>query len=260
VILDRISDGGNGHGNLVMNWFSDTVNNPHVSGGDITRDKRKLAFQTGTGDNTLTVYFVRAFPTSWKDGDAVGSDIQRCYRYSAPSGQSYSQPTFSPDGAGLAFGMADGVHVATVPNFQSACTLEGATPDPPLVIPGGSEPDWGPADVPAARAATPAPAPTQPAQPTTPPKTDAPSFSASVKSATKARGVKLTVKVPGKGKLSAVALAGKKTVGKASATVKQAGTAALKLSVKKKGKLKVKVTFTPATGAATTKTLSVTVR
>ena len=37
--------------------------NPHVCGGDITRDKRKLAFQTGENDSTLTVYYVPAFPT-----------------------------------------------------------------------------------------------------------------------------------------------------------------------------------------------------
>jgi WD40-like Beta Propeller Repeat len=257
VILDRISDGGNGHGNLVMNWFSDTVNNPHVGGGDITRDKRKLAFQTGTGDTTLTVYLVRSFPSSWKDSTAVGSDIQRCYRYTAPSGQSYSQPTFSPDGAGLAFGLADGIHIAAVPNFGAECTLDGATPDPPLVIAGGSQPDWGPADVPAARPVTPAsPVVTQPSQPSKP---SAPSFSASVKRATKSGGIKLSVKVPGRGKLTAVATSGAKTVGKATTTVKKAGTASLKVPVKRRGKLKLKVTFKPTSGASTTKTLSVTV-
>ena len=32
IILDRISDGGNGHGNMVMNWTSDMADqNPHVS-------------------------------------------------------------------------------------------------------------------------------------------------------------------------------------------------------------------------------------
>ncbi len=260
VILDRISDGGNGHGNMVMNWFSDTVNNPHVSGGDITRDKRKLAFQTGTGDNTLTVYNLRAFPTAWKDGDAVGSDLQRCYRYTAPAGQSYSQPTFSPDGAGLAFGLADGVHVAAVPNFGAECTMEGATPDPPLVIPGASEPDWGPADVPAGRPTLPPPPVVQPTKPTKADTTT--TFAASVTSATRSGGVKLSIKVPGKGKLTATAKKGAKTVASASKTVKQAGTTALKLKlkVKTKGKLSVKVTFKPASGATTTKTLSVKVR
>ena len=32
IILDRISDGGNGHGNMVMNWTSDMADgNPHVA-------------------------------------------------------------------------------------------------------------------------------------------------------------------------------------------------------------------------------------
>src|SRR3954463_12124113 len=45
VILDTLSDGT--QGNLVHNWFSDMVQgNPHVSGGDISRDRRKLAFAT----------------------------------------------------------------------------------------------------------------------------------------------------------------------------------------------------------------------
>ena len=88
----------------------------------------------------------------------------------------------------------------------------------------------------------------------------APSFSASVKRATKAGGVQLTVKVPGKGKLSAVATLGTKTVGRAAASVKQAGSVALKVPVKRKGKLKVKVTFKPAFGASLSKTLTVKVR
>src|SRR4051794_16502224 len=74
VILDRISDGGNGHGNMVMDWFSDANGNPHVSGGDITRDRTKLAFQTGTNDSTLTVYAVRQFPTAWKDGEPLAAN------------------------------------------------------------------------------------------------------------------------------------------------------------------------------------------
>ena len=49
--------------------------------------------------------------------------------------------------------------------------------------------------------------------------------------------------VPGKGKLTAVATLAKKTIGKASKTVSKAGTASLKVPVKKKGQAKVKVTF-----------------
>ena len=152
VILDTLSDGDSG--NLVKGWFSDMVEgNPHVSGGDITRDRRKMAFATGQNDSTLTVYSVPQFPTAFKDGDSpVSSRPHICYRYSGPKG-SYGTPTFAPDGARLAWAEDDGIKVVSVPSFAGGCTLAGATPNAPLVIPGGKQPDWGPAAVPAGRAA-----------------------------------------------------------------------------------------------------------
>ncbi len=151
VILDTLSDGD--FGNLVHGWFSDTVGgNPHTSGGDITRDLTKLAFATGFSDSTLTVSAVPQFPTTFRDGDApVSTRPSICYRYSGPNGQ-YSTPTFSPDGGRLAWAEEDGIKVVTVPSFAGGCTVDGATPSAPLVIPGGKQPDWGPADVPAGRA------------------------------------------------------------------------------------------------------------
>jgi hypothetical protein len=260
IILDRISDGGNGHGNMVMNWTSDFAEqNPHVSGVDITRDKRKLAYQSGENDSTLTVSYVPAFPTSWKDGDPNTDEIHVCYRYSNPAGGAFGVPSFSPSGGAIAYHAGDGIHVAAVPAFGGDCTLDGATPSPPVIIPNGIEPDWGPADVPAARAvSTP---PTTKTNTTTSPttKTDAPkpsSLSVKVISATKRAGVKVSVKVTGKGKLSAVATLGSKTVGRASKTVEKAGTASLKLKVSRKGKLAVKVTFKPTAGKTISKTVT----
>ena len=86
VILDTLSDGDSG--NLVHDWFSDTVEgNPHMSGGDISRDRSKLAFATGENDSTLTVYSVPQFPTTFRDGDApVSTRPSICYRYSGPNG------------------------------------------------------------------------------------------------------------------------------------------------------------------------------
>jgi hypothetical protein len=258
IILDRISDGGNGHGNMVMNWTSDTADqNPHVSGGDITRDKRKLAFQTGENDSTLTVYYVPQFPASWRDSDPNTDEIHICYRYSGAPGGAFGVPTFSPDGNGLAWHAGDGIHVAAVPPFAADCTMDGATPTPPLVIPNGIEPDWGPADVPPAR---PASGPNNGnTGPGTKPGASKP-LSVKVLSATRSGGVKVSVKVSGKGKLSATAKAGKKVVGKASKSVKKAGTASLKVKVSRKGKVSLKVTFKPASGAPQIKTITTRIR
>jgi hypothetical protein len=256
IILDRISDGGNGHGNLVMNWTSDMADqNPHVGGADITRDKRKLAYQSGENDSTLTVSYVPAFPTAWKDSDPNTDEIHVCYRYGKPAGGAFGVPSFSPDGGAIAYHDADGVHVAAVPAFGNDCTLDGATPTPPVVIPNGAEPDWGPADVPAPRTAQ-----NTTNHATGNANTTKPALKVKVLSASKRAGVKLSVTVLGKGKLSATAKAGTKVVGKAAKTVKQPGTAALKINVSRKGRLAVKITWQPTGGAAVTKTVTARVR
>ena len=251
VILDRISDGGNGHGNMVMNWFSDTNDNPHASGGDITRDKRKVALQTGSNDSTLTVYFIPEFPTAWRDSNPIGASPFRCYRYESPAGGTFGVPTWSPDGASLAYHDGDGIHVAAVPAFANGCTTDGATATPPVVIPGAKEPDWGPANVPEPRPQANDDVVVNPA---------APKLSVKVRSASRRAGVVLSVKVAGKGRLSAVAKRGSKTVGKASKSVKKAGTASLKVRVKRAGKVSLKVTYKPASGATQTTTVTARVR
>ncbi len=260
LILDRISDGGNGHGNMVMNWTSDFADsNPHVSGADITRDKRKLAYQSGENDSTLTVSFVPAFPTAWKDGNPDTDQIHVCYRYSNPAGGAFGVPTFSPDGGAIAYHDGDGVHVAAVPAFGAGCAMDGATATPPVVIPNAVEPDWGPADVPAPRQTGQGNSGTGGGTQNQG-NTGGKALTVKVVSASKRGGVKLSVKVAGKGKLSATAKAGSKVVGKASKTVKKAGTAALKVKVSRKGKLAVKVTWKPAGGTAVTKTVTAKVK
>ena len=149
VVVDTISDGPPG---LAHNWFTDMVQgNPHVGAGDITRDKRKLAFLTGQNDAGLSIYHVPAFPTVFKDGEPpAGADPHVCYRYSDAIGGTFASPTFAPDGRRIAWADGAGVSVADVPDFGGGCTVDGATLGTTL-IPGGSQPDWGPADVPPAR-------------------------------------------------------------------------------------------------------------
>jgi hypothetical protein len=261
VILDTLSDGTTG--NLVHNWFSDAVEgNPHVSGGDVSRDKRKLAFQTGENDSTLTVYSVPAFPTTFRDGDADPSTRPSvCYRYSDPPGGKFSQPTFSPDAGRVAWSVSDGIHIAAVPAFGGGCTLDGATPAPPLAIAGGSEPDWGPADVPPARAN---------GEPRGTGGSGSPKLAVTVKHTTlKAalrKGLKLRVNVPSSGRLGATAKRSGKTIAKAPTRSVKAGKRTLTLKFTRAGrralarrsgtKVKIRVAFTPKSGAAQVKTLS----
>ena len=265
VIADQISDGDTG--NLVREWFSDTVGgNAAMGAGDITRDRHKLAFQTGIGNETLTVYHVPNFPTTWKDGRAADSERPTvCYRYSGPEGGRFSPPSFSPDGSGLAYSDAGGVRVASVPSFAGGCSTDGATDSPPVVIAGASDPDWGPADVPAPRPEPrPEPRPDDHIGPDPGPR-PAGSLAVSVASA-KRTGIKLRVSVPVDGTLGATAKKGARTVAKAAVRAVRAGEQTLTLKLTKAGKralkrkpsakLAVRVTFTPNGGAAQTTRLT----
>jgi hypothetical protein len=255
VILDTLSDGTNG--NLVHNWFSDMAEgNPATTAGDITRDKTKLAFDTGANDSTLTVYWVPSFPTAFPDGES--SESQRphpCYRYSRAPGGKFSQPTFAPDGGHLAWAAGDGIHVAAVPSFAAGCTLDGATPNPPLVIAGGTEPDWGPAGVPAGRVVTPpAPAPAPAPSPAKP----APAARLAVKALRAPRGrLRVRIAAPGRGRVTVTA----KRARKATRTVRRAGRVTLTLRVKGHArKVRVTVAFKPAGGAVQRATVTANVR
>ncbi|HEX8205220.1 MAG TPA: hypothetical protein VF587_04075 [Solirubrobacteraceae bacterium] len=256
VITDKLSDGDSG--NLVREWFSDQVGgNAGVSGGDITRDRRKLAFTTGENDSTLTVYHVAKYPTTWKDGRAADDELPTvCYRYEGPEGK-YSQPSFSPNGSQLTFADGSGVKVVSVPGFENGCSTDGATPNAPTVIPGGSEPDFGPADVPADR--PPPPPPHDGPGPDPDDDQHGPVNPSGSLSATAAkarlrtalrRGLKLTVDVPADGVLAASAKAGGRTVAKAKAKQVRAGaqaitlrfTKAAKRSLRRKAAVRLRVT------------------
>ena len=58
-----------------------------------------------------------------------------------------SDPTWSPEGDALAWEEADGIHVAALGDL-GACESAAR----PLVVPGGRDPDWGPAAAPSVSA------------------------------------------------------------------------------------------------------------
>jgi hypothetical protein len=146
-----------------------------------------------------------------------------------------SDLTWSPDGTTLAWQEPDGIHEASVPSTTNCSQIPGSH----LVIPGGSEPSWGPSDdrrFPEPTAAPPPP----PAQ-----KLTGLSLPHRLSAATLvAHGLTVHVKSPVTGKLSATAIASKRSAGKAhlpvttlatgTARVTRAGTVTVVLHASKR--------------------------
>jgi hypothetical protein len=119
-----------------QDWFGDPAVETLLTDGELTRAGDRLV---AVGErNDLRFY------------DAAGTPTLKC-TMTGFSGD-VSDPTWSPDGASLAWEEADGIHVAHVPDL-AGCAAAAR----PLVVPGATDPDWGPAAV-AERAAPPAPA------------------------------------------------------------------------------------------------------
>lgn len=113
--------------------------------GEVTRDGRRLAVTSSYGSNqTLRLFVV--------DGD-VRTQLPPPQPTLAceitPADEAYGDPTWSPDGNGLAAETSKGIEVLRLSAFgPGTCRSAGASV---VFSPSGSEPDWGPADPPAAR-------------------------------------------------------------------------------------------------------------
>jgi hypothetical protein len=170
-----------------------------------------------------------------------------------PEGGSFSTPTFAPDATRVAWAESDGIKVVNVPSFAGGCTMTGASPNAAMLIPGGRSPDWGPANVPAGRGAAGGGLVVK-------------SADARLRRALK-KGFVVRVRVPGAGRLSAVAKKGSRKLASGAKRVK-GGNAAIRLRFTKAAKrslepaakvrVRIKVAFKPAGGAMQRTTVSLT--
>jgi hypothetical protein len=150
------------------------------------------------------------------------------------TGKEFGPPSWSPGADQIAFARPDGIYTSPV------CGVA-----PKLVIAGGNEPDWGPAD----------PGPAAGPEPTPQPQPNPQAKLAAAK--LRGRTLKLTVSCPAACRVDAVAKRGRKVVGRGKGRAKQAG--AVKVTLKLRGRGKVALTAKVRLGA-TTQTLTKTVR
>jgi hypothetical protein len=129
--------------NSYVDWFSeaDYFSNPahwlNLHDGEVSRDGQKLAVVRKNDDNGGTIFLYRT------NGGPPAKPTPVC-ELSQPVG-TFSHATWSPDGTKLAWAEGNGIWAATVPPLVDSNACAGISAN--LLIPGVSEPDWGPADV-----------------------------------------------------------------------------------------------------------------
>jgi hypothetical protein len=225
-------------------WFN---GNADFSDGELSRDGRRLALSVGSGDETRIGFFrVNGDPATSVPPAPTPADTVCGSTPDAKNGGA----SWSPDGTALAYASSKGVEIVRFRSFEpGACDVAGES----ILAPTGSEPDWGPADPPAARfrptlgapAPAPAPGPVPPAPAPRPagPATPAPGGGAAggagagglaiartrVTTAALRRGLTVTVTAPAPGRVTVRATSGGRRLATGRATARTASTVRVKL-------------------------------
>ena len=232
-------------------WFEDHAFSGKVKDSAMSRDKSAIATVVDDGQRISIGNTVGGFYPDYPERCAMAQDED--------PNTLLASPTFAGDASKLFWAEnTTGVHMATLPKFTAKGVCPEFTDGGKLLVAGASNPDWGPADVPAARPAPqdpgtkPGPNNPVPPVPTKPVPTDpGPTPGATVKlTVTKAKlaaALKkgLTLKLTGAkdGKHTVSAKYGRTTVAKGSVTVKRgAGKVTLKFTAAGKQQLKRKTT------------------
>ena len=116
-----------------FNWVTDDETD--LGDAEVTRDGKRLVAVRGYDDSTHIVWYSVS-------GDVLSGGAPPQPESFCKTGEQagFDQPTWSPDGAALAWTEPDGIWVK---RQVDVC----GPPQPTLVLPGGSEADWGPASV-----------------------------------------------------------------------------------------------------------------
>ena len=254
VNIDDIGGGADSD----VHWFDDEdvfgqADSTDLGDGEVSARGNRLAILRGYGDNLQLAFF------------AVSGDVKNsipptpepaCTTGAEPT---LNGPTWSPDGSTIAFEHKEGIETLRLPNVApNDCS--GAESGK-VVIPGGSEPDWGIANVnPEKKPEVIPPCTTCDDKPpcTTcddkPPVADiAVSLPKTAKLGTVAKkGFALKVTVPGAGKVTVGAKLGRAKAGSGSTTTPGASTATVTVRLTKKAAAQLRKAKKPALSLAVT--------
>jgi hypothetical protein len=188
-----------------VHWFDDDARED-LDDGELSRQGDRLAVLRSYGSNLhLAILHV----------DSVGGAVQpACF---SGTDATLASPSWSPDGGSLAFADAAGIEVLPLSTVTAGVCAAAASSR--VVIPGGAEPDWGPANVDPGPRTGPAGKPTVRVKPDT---------GTTLRSALK-HGLVLRLVVSGPGRIQVRGTAAGTRVASGAVTAKGAGTVAVRL-------------------------------